>query len=30
MKRFFPIMNDDAEKGMHFALLAYWIFAFDF
>ena len=28
MKRFFPIMNDDTEKGMHFALLAYWIFAF--
>ena len=28
MKRFFPIMNDDADKGMHFALLAYWIFAF--
>lgn len=28
MKRFFPIMNDDAEKGMHFALLAYWVFAF--
>lgn len=28
MKRFFPIMNDDPEKGMHFALLAYWIFAF--
>ena len=21
-------MNDDTEKGMHFALLAYWIFAF--
>ena len=28
MKRFFPIMNDDTEKGMHFALFAYWIFAF--
>ena len=28
MKRFFPIMNDDTEKGMHFALLAYWVFAF--
>ena len=28
MKRFFPIMNDDTEKGMHFALCAYWIFAF--
>lgn len=28
MKRFFPVMNDDTEKGMHFALLAYWIFAF--
>ena len=21
-------MNDDTEKGMHFALLAYWVFAF--
>lgn len=30
MKRLFPIMNDDAEKGMHFALLAYWVFAFWF
>ena len=30
MKRFFPIMNDEPEKGMHFALLAYWIFAFWF
>ncbi len=30
MKQFFPIMNDDTEKGMHFALLAYWIFAFWF
>lgn len=30
MKRFFPIMNDDTEKGMHFALLAYWVFAFWF
>ncbi len=30
MKRIFPIMNDDAEKGMHFALLAYWVFAFWF
>ena len=29
MKRFFPIMNDDTEKGMHFALLAYWLFAFE-
>lgn len=29
MKRFFPIMNDDTEKGMHFALLAYGIFAFE-
>ena len=28
MKRFFPIMNDEPEKGMHFALLAYWVFAF--
>lgn len=28
MKRFFPIMNDEPEKGMHFAVLAYWIFAF--
>ena len=28
MKRFFPIMNDDTEKGMHFALLAYGVFAF--
>ena len=28
MKRFFPIMNDDTEKGFHFALLAYWVFAF--
>ncbi len=30
MKRFFPIMNDDTDKGMHFALLAYWILAFWF
>lgn len=29
MKRFFPLMNDDTEKGMHFALFAYWIFAFE-
>lgn len=29
MKRFFPIMNDDTDKGMHFALLAYWVFAFE-
>lgn len=29
MKRFFPIMNDEPEKGMHFALLAYWVFAFE-
>ena len=28
MKKFFPIMNDDTEKGMHFALFAYWVFAF--
>lgn len=28
MREFFPIMNDDTEKGMHFALFAYWIFAF--
>ena len=28
MKEFFPIMNDDTEKGMHFALFAYWVFAF--
>jgi len=28
MKDFFPIMNDDTDKGMHFALLAYWVFAF--
>lgn len=28
MKRFFPIMNDDTEKAMHFVLFAYWIFAF--
>lgn len=28
MKDFFPIMNDDTEKGMHFALFAYWVFAF--
>ena len=30
MKDFFPIMNDDTEKGMHFALFAYWILAFWF
>lgn len=29
MKRFFPIMNDEPEKGMHFALLAYWLIAFE-
>lgn len=29
MKRFFPIMNDAPEKGMHFALLAYWLIAFE-
>lgn len=28
MKDFFPLMNDDTEKGMHFALFAYWVFAF--
>ena len=28
MKRFFPIMNDEPEKGMQFALFAYWFFAF--
>ena len=28
MKRFFPIMYEDTDKGMHFALFAYWIFAF--
>ena len=26
MNRFFPIMTDEPEKGMHFAVLAYWIF----
>lgn len=30
MKRFFPIMYDEPEKGMHFALFAYWVFAFWF
>ena len=29
MKRFFPIMNDEPEKGMHFALLAYWFIGFE-
>lgn len=29
MKRFFPIMNDEPERGMHFALLAYWFIGFE-
>lgn len=29
MKRFFPIMSDNTEKGLHFALLAYWFVAFE-
>ena len=29
MKRFFPIMNDEPAKGMHFALFAYWFIGFE-
>ena len=29
MKRFFPIMYDEPERGMHFALLAYWLIGFE-
>ena len=29
MKRFFPLMYDEPERGMHFALLAYWFIGFE-